>query len=42
MADIRGKVAEGIESLDHGETVAGNEVFDQLLNGRPSDGSQTG
>ncbi len=35
MAEIRAKVAEGLESLDRGEALPGDEVFDRILNGQP-------
>jgi antitoxin ParD1/3/4 len=37
MAEVRAKVAEGLQSLDRGEAVAGDDVFERVLNQRSSD-----
>jgi antitoxin ParD1/3/4 len=34
MAEVRAKVAEGLESLDRGEAASGDEVFERILDGR--------
>ena len=39
MAEIRAKVAEGLESLDRGAASPGDEVFDRILHERSVDGA---
>lgn len=42
LKEIRATVAAGVKSLDRGETLAGDKVFDEILGDSSSDGSPTG